>query len=112
VLNPATSLASIEDALPYADYVLLMSVNPGFGGQKFISGTLDKVRRLRRMIDERKLPTRIEIDGGVDLKTSRGCCRRSRNCCRRISRFCHTIRHRPCAICKTPRHNSGGFERK
>jgi len=68
VLNPATSLASIEDALPYADYVLLMSVNPGFGGQKFISGTLHKVRRLRRMIDERKLSTRIEIDGGVDLK--------------------------------------------
>lgn len=72
VLNPATSLASIEDALPYADYVLLMSVNPGFGGQKFISGTLDKVRRLRRMIDERKLPTRIEIDGGVDLKNIAG----------------------------------------
>ncbi|MGI8655998.1 MAG: ribulose-phosphate 3-epimerase [Pyrinomonadaceae bacterium] len=68
VLNPATSLASIDDALPYADYVLLMSVDPGFGGQKFISGTLDKVRRLRRMIEERKLSTRIEIDGGVDLK--------------------------------------------
>jgi ribulose-phosphate 3-epimerase len=67
-LNPATPLSSVEEALPYADYVVLMSVNPGFGGQKFITGTLDKVRRLRRLIDERKLSTRIEIDGGVELK--------------------------------------------
>jgi ribulose-phosphate 3-epimerase len=57
---------SLEEALPYADFVLLMSVNPGFGGQKFIPTSLDKLRRLRRMIDERELPTRIEIDGGVD----------------------------------------------
>ncbi len=67
-LNPATPLSSVEEALPYADYVVLMSVNPGFGGQKFINGTLDKVRRLRCLIDERKLSTRIEIDGGVELK--------------------------------------------
>ncbi|MFN2456013.1 MAG: ribulose-phosphate 3-epimerase [Pyrinomonadaceae bacterium] len=66
VLNPATPLSSIEEALPFADYVLLMSVNPGFGGQKFIRASLDKVRRLRRMIDERGLRVRIEIDGGVD----------------------------------------------
>ncbi len=65
-INPATPLVSIEEALPFADYVLVMSVNPGFGGQKFITTVLDKVRRLRRMIDERRLKTRIEIDGGVD----------------------------------------------
>ena len=65
-INPATPLVSLEEALPYADFVLLMSVNPGFGGQKFIPTTMDKLRRLRRMIDERGLPTRIEIDGGID----------------------------------------------
>lgn len=65
VLNPATSLGAIEEALQYADYVLVMSVNPGFGGQKFIAPTLEKVRRLRRMIEERGLQTRIEIDGGI-----------------------------------------------
>ncbi len=65
-INPATPLVALEEALPFADYVLLMSVNPGFGGQKFIQTSLDKVRRLRRMIDERGLKTRIEIDGGID----------------------------------------------
>jgi ribulose-phosphate 3-epimerase len=65
-INPATSLVTLEEALPFADYVLLMSVNPGFGGQKFIPTSLDKVRRLRRMIDDRGLKTRIEIDGGID----------------------------------------------
>jgi ribulose-phosphate 3-epimerase len=65
-INPATPLALLEEALPYADFILLMSVNPGFGGQKFIPTTLDKLRRLRRMIDERGLATRIEIDGGID----------------------------------------------
>lgn len=70
-INPATPLVALEEALPFADFVLLMSVNPGFGGQKFIQTSLDKLRRLRRMIDERGLPTRIEIDGGVD-KTNIG----------------------------------------
>ena len=65
-INPATPLSALGEALPYADFVLLMSVNPGFGGQKFIPTSLDKLRRLRRMIDERDLPTRIEIDGGID----------------------------------------------
>ena len=65
-INPATPLAALEEALPFADFVLLMSVNPGFGGQKFIHTSLDKVRRLRRMIGERGLSVRIEIDGGVD----------------------------------------------
>ena len=65
-INPATPLSSLEEALPFADFVLLMSVNPGFGGQKFIHTSVDKLRRLRRMIDERGLETRIEIDGGID----------------------------------------------
>lgn len=65
-INPATSLLTLEEALPFADYILLMSVNPGFGGQKFIRTSLDKVRRLRMMIKERGLHTKIEIDGGVD----------------------------------------------
>jgi len=65
-INPATPLGSLEEALPYADFILLMSVNPGFGGQKFIPTSLDKLLRLRRMIDERGLATRIEIDGGID----------------------------------------------
>ena len=65
-INPGTSLSAIDESLKFADYVLLMSVNPGFGGQKFIPESLDKLRRLRRMIDERGLKTRIEIDGGID----------------------------------------------
>ncbi len=66
-INPATPLVALEEALPYADYVVLMSVNPGFGGQKFIPTMTDKLRRLRRMIDDRNLPARIEIDGGIGL---------------------------------------------
>ncbi len=65
-INPATPLSSLEEALPFADFVLVMSVNPGFGGQAFIPTALDKVRRLRRMIEERGLDTRIEVDGGID----------------------------------------------
>lgn len=66
VLNPATPISAIEEALQHVDYVLVMSVNPGFGGQKFISQSLAKVKRLRQLIDERELNVRIEIDGGVD----------------------------------------------
>ena len=66
VINPATPVESLTEALSFADYVLVMSVNPGFGGQRFIPTSIDKVRRLRRMIEERNLPTRIEIDGGID----------------------------------------------
>ena len=65
-INPGTPLVMLEEALPYADFVLLMSVNPGFGGQKFVPTSLDKLRRLRRMIEDRGLSTRIEIDGGID----------------------------------------------
>ena len=67
-INPATPLVMLEEALPYADFVLLMSVNPGFGGQKFVPTSMDKLRRLRRMIDDRGLKTRIEIDGGIDAE--------------------------------------------
>jgi ribulose-phosphate 3-epimerase len=68
VINPATPIGALEEILDFADYVLVMSVNPGFGGQKFIPTSIDKVRRLRRMIDERGLRARIEIDGGIDLQ--------------------------------------------
>ena len=67
VLNPATSLSSIEEILPEVDMVLLMSVNPGFGGQKYIETTTDKIRRLRAMIQERNLKVDIEVDGGVTI---------------------------------------------
>ena len=67
-VNPATPLSALDEALKFADYVLLMSVNPGFGGQAFIPESLDKVRRLRKMIDERGLKARIEIDGGIDAE--------------------------------------------
>ena len=68
VLNPATPVALLDDVLEVADYVLLMSVNPGFGGQKLIPYVLEKVRRLDRMRREKKLALPIEIDGGVHLE--------------------------------------------
>lgn len=67
-LNPATPLAALEEILPELDMVLLMSVNPGFGGQSFIESTLDKIARLRKIITERGLDIDIEVDGGVYLK--------------------------------------------
>ncbi|RMG02116.1 MAG: ribulose-phosphate 3-epimerase [Acidobacteria bacterium] len=67
-INPATSLSALDEAISFADFVLLMSVNPGFGGQRFIPASLDKLRRLRQMIQEKGLKTRIEIDGGIDSK--------------------------------------------
>src|SRR5947207_12875028 len=65
VLNPATPLAAIEEVLDLCDIVLLMTVNPGFGGQKFIPSMLPKIRALRRLCDERGLDTIIEVDGGL-----------------------------------------------
>src|SRR5215469_11035350 len=67
VLNPATPVAFLEDVLEVADYVLLMSVNPGFGGQKLIPYVLEKVRKLDRMRREKNLALPVEIDGGVHL---------------------------------------------
>jgi ribulose-phosphate 3-epimerase len=66
-VNPATPLAAIDDALPLVDYVVVMSVNPGFGGQHFIAAALDKVRRLKMTLVERRLAAQVEIDGGIDL---------------------------------------------
>ena len=65
VLNPATPIHTLEDVLDLVDHVLIMSVNPGFGGQEFIPRSLDKIRRLRRWREERRLNFAIEIDGGV-----------------------------------------------
>lgn len=67
-INPATPLNSLEEALPYADFVLLMSVNPGFSGQSFIPESVDKLHRLRVMINDRGLETKIQMDGGIDAE--------------------------------------------
>lgn len=64
-LNPATPLSHVEAILPDVDMVLIMSVNPGFGGQKFIPESLARIKKLRAMINERKLNIEIEVDGGV-----------------------------------------------
>ncbi len=69
VLNPSTPLSSIEWIIEEVDFIMIMSVNPGFGGQNFIPNSLDKVGALRKMIRDRGLATLIEIDGGVNEKT-------------------------------------------
>jgi ribulose-phosphate 3-epimerase len=69
-LNPATPICVLEDIICDVDLVLLMSVNPGFGGQKFIPHTFEKVRALRKMIDEKGCRTLIEVDGGVQGETA------------------------------------------
>lgn len=71
VLNPHSPVELLIDILEDVDFVLLMSVNPGFGGQKFIPKVYDKIRKLRKMIDDNKLKTIIEIDGGIDLHTGK-----------------------------------------
>lgn len=69
-LNPSTPLSSVEEILADADMILLMTVNPGFGGQKFIESSIDKIKRLRQMIDSRGLHTLIQVDGGIDANTA------------------------------------------
>jgi ribulose-phosphate 3-epimerase len=69
VLNPATSLATVDYILPELDLVMLMSVNPGFGGQSFIPSSLDKAREIKKRIDARSLQVGIEMDGGISRKT-------------------------------------------
>ena len=69
VLNPATPLTALDWVLDDLDLVLVMSVNPGFGGQKFITSSLEKIRALRRLIDENHLKTLIQVDGGVNRGT-------------------------------------------
>tara|TARA_B100000686_G_C16363836_1_gene749090 strand:+ start:53 stop:712 length:660 start_codon:yes stop_codon:yes gene_type:complete len=70
-LNPETSVEKVLPVLNLIDLVLVMSVNPGFGGQKFINKTLDKVKILRKTIDSKKLKTQIEIDGGINFQNSK-----------------------------------------
>lgn len=69
-LNPSTPVSVLEDILGDVEMVLLMSVNPGFGGQKFIENTIDKVKRLKAMINAKGLGTLIEVDGGVQAETA------------------------------------------
>ena len=71
VLNPATSLYMLDEILPELDMVLLMSVNPGFGGQQFIPATLEKIRALKHRIKSRHLRVMIEVDGGVKSDNAR-----------------------------------------
>ncbi len=71
VLNPHSPVHLLDDILPYVDMVLLMTVNPGFGGQKFIESSYGKIRELRKMIDSRGLTTLIEVDGGVNTGNAR-----------------------------------------
>ena len=70
-LNPATSAEMLTTAIEFCDFVLVMTVNPGFGGQKFIEPCVPKIRRISQMIQERGLPVEIEVDGGIDVKTAR-----------------------------------------
>ena len=72
-LNPATPLETIDEVLPDIDQVMVMAVNPGWGGQSFIEASLAKVTRLRAEIDRRQLHAEIEVDGGVNLKTGPQC---------------------------------------
>lgn len=71
VLNPATPLTMLDEILPRVDTLLLMTVNPGFGGQRLIDYTIDKVRRARALLDSRNPACEIEVDGGVDRETIR-----------------------------------------
>lgn len=70
VLNPHTPAAMIEEILPFVDMVLVMTVNPGFGGQRFIAQTLSKIRTIREMITQRGLAVDVEVDGGIDENTA------------------------------------------
>jgi ribulose-phosphate 3-epimerase len=69
-LNPSTPVSTLEDVIEDLDLVLIMSVNPGFGGQKFIYRSLEKIKQARKMIDERNSPARLEVDGGIGLQNA------------------------------------------
>ena len=69
-INPATSAETLSTAIEFCDYVLVMSVNPGFGGQKFIEPVVPKIRHISRLIRERGLSVEIEVDGGIDVRTA------------------------------------------
>jgi len=69
-LNPASSLSMVDEIMPQVDLILIMSVNPGFGGQAFIPETLEKISRLRRMLDSRKVDAELEVDGGITINNA------------------------------------------
>ena len=69
-INPATPAAVLEEILPDLELVLVMTVNPGFGGQEFLAGMLPKIRRVRRMIDEARTDCELEVDGGIEPHTA------------------------------------------
>jgi ribulose-phosphate 3-epimerase len=71
VLNPHTPAVMIREILPFVDMVLVMTVNPGFGGQAFIPETLAKIREIRQMIEALGRPVDVEVDGGIDVQTAR-----------------------------------------
>jgi ribulose-phosphate 3-epimerase len=71
-LNPATPLSSIEEIIPHVDLILIMSVNPGFGGQSFIPATLPKITNLRKILNDRKVDAELEVDGGVTADNAPG----------------------------------------
>ena len=73
VLNPQTSLESIKYLLPKVDYILIMTVNPGFGGQKFIPEMLEKIEELAKIREEKNYNFLIEVDGGINVETSKAC---------------------------------------
>ena len=73
VLNPQTSIESIKYLLPKLDYVLIMTVNPGFGGQKFIPEMLEKIEELAKLREEKNYNFLIEVDGGINIETSKAC---------------------------------------
>jgi len=69
-LNPHTPISSLEEIVPYADFILIMSVNPGFGGQSFIESSYSKIEKLKAMLTERNPDCKIEVDGGVTLENA------------------------------------------
>jgi len=69
-INPATPAEALSTAIEFCDFVLVMTVNPGFGGQKFIEPVVPKIRHISQMVRERGLPVEIEVDGGIDMKTA------------------------------------------
>ena len=70
-INPATPISAVEEVLPDLDQVLVMTVNPGFGGQAFIESTVDKIRRMRALLDEGAVSAELEVDGGISARTAR-----------------------------------------
>jgi len=70
-LNPATSLTTVEEILPEVDMVLIMSVNPGFGGQKFIPSSVQKIKKLKQMLNECQSSAAIQVDGGINAETAK-----------------------------------------